>query len=116
MAWYPSNRGDEALLTADITKFFPRMQAYLGIAAVPSGFMRSSLPGGPPDKHGMSDPMMRSVAVQGATKYSEYPAVSIVAGTSGNQKFFAAGGKMCAALHERCRNLRRARHLRRARQ
>jgi len=48
----------------------------------------------------MSEPMTRTMAAQGPTKYSEYPAVSTVIVASGNEKISAAGGNMCGALRE----------------
>lgn len=59
----------------------------------------------------MSEPMTRTVAAQGPTKYSEYPAVSTVIVASGNEKISAAGGNMCGALREhfRLRQLQRVR-------
>jgi len=59
----------------------------------------------------MSRPMTRTMAAQGLTKYSEYPAVSSVIVAPGNEKISAAGGIMCAALREhfRLRQLQRVR-------
>jgi hypothetical protein len=81
-------------------KFFPRMRGYFGITAVPSGFTRSLLPGGPPDRHGMSEPMTRIVAVPGATKYSARRTVGTARVASGNEKISASGGQICAPSRE----------------
>jgi hypothetical protein len=86
---HPPAAGDCTVEGRRVAKFFPRTRGYLGITAVPGGFMRSSIRGGPPDKREMDESMARMVAVAGGTKYSEYPALSRVTGVHGARKIFS---------------------------
>ena len=95
----PPTAGDGTVEVRRVAKFFPRIRGYLGITAVPGGFMRSSIRGGPPDKREMDESMARMVAVAGGTKYSEYPALSSVADVPAAQKNFGGSGATCVVMH-----------------
>ena len=96
---HPPAAGDGTVEVRRVAKFFPRTRGYLGITAVPGGFMRSSVRGGPPDKREMDESMARMVAVAGGTKYSEYPALSSVADVPAAKKIFGGCGATCVVMH-----------------
>lgn len=101
----PPSAGDGTVEGCRVDKFFPRTRGYLGITAVPDGFMRSSIRGGPPDKREMDESMARMVAAADGTKYSEYPALSSMADAPLARKNFVGcalpcvGTAPCVVMH-----------------